>query len=209
MLPALRPLFGDVGFTLDAPAPARWYLRLPRDARLPAFVDPAEALGADMFDHLPGDGRRRQQARRWRALVNEAQVVLHNHPWNARRAAVGKPPVNALWFWGAGVLPDHVATRHSRLQSNDPLARALAKAAGIAHSDLGAIDTATQDSLHDLRDVIPAEADRCMARTDVVRSRHRNAAAGITRFRRWHGFHASNAGQRWRMWRNPTSGLGA
>ena len=30
LLPALRPLFGDAGFQLDAPHPARWYLRLPK-----------------------------------------------------------------------------------------------------------------------------------------------------------------------------------
>ena len=35
-LPALRPLFGDAGFQLDAPHPARWYLRLPAGTRLPA-----------------------------------------------------------------------------------------------------------------------------------------------------------------------------
>src|SRR5690606_31491635 len=56
-LPALRPLFGDAGFLLDAPDPHRWYLRLPREARLPAFVAPADALGADLFDHLPGAGQ--------------------------------------------------------------------------------------------------------------------------------------------------------
>lgn len=40
LLPALRPLFGDAGFPLDAPDPHRWYLRLPRGARLPRFVPP-------------------------------------------------------------------------------------------------------------------------------------------------------------------------
>jgi len=40
LLPALRPLFGDAGFTLDAPTPSRWYLRLPREAKLPAFASP-------------------------------------------------------------------------------------------------------------------------------------------------------------------------
>jgi hypothetical protein len=208
LLPALRPLFGDADFTLDAPAPARWYLRLPRDSRLPAFVDPLDALGADMFDCLPGADEASSEARRWRALANEAQVALHNHPWNARRAAIGKPPVNALWFWGAGTLPDHVATRHTRLQSNDPLARALAASAGIAHSDLGAIDTATQDSLHDLRDVIPAEAiDAWLAPM--------SSAVGTGTLRQVSLDFADGTGfiierrQRWRIWRKPASGLGA
>ena len=208
LLPALRPLFGDAGFLLDAPTPARWYLRLPRGARLPAFVDPADALGADMFDHLPGADDASSEARRWRTLANEAQVVLHNHAWNARRAAAGKPPVNALWFWGTGVLPDHVTTRHSRLQSNDPLARALAKAAGIAHMERTAIDLPEGNSLHDLRDVGPVESvDAWLApmfaaisnRTLQQLSLDFSDGAGVVLDRRQH----------WRLWRKPISGLDA
>src|SRR3546814_5746969 len=89
-LPALRPLFGDAGFPIDAPHPSRWYLRLPPGAKLPAFAAPDDALGADLFDHL-AEG---SEGRRWRVLLGEAQVVLHNHPRNAGqsgRAHVGTP----------------------------------------------------------------------------------------------------------------------
>jgi hypothetical protein len=42
-------------------------------------------LGDDLFSHLPeGEG-----GRRWRALMTEAQVLLHNHSWNQQRAAQG------------------------------------------------------------------------------------------------------------------------
>lgn len=126
-LPALRPLFGDAGFALDAPVPSRWYLRLPRGAPLPAFAGPDEALGDDLFEHLP-DG---PEGRRWRALLSEAQVLLHNHPRNGERAALGLPPINSLWFWGAGTLPDQVRSPHARVRTNDPLLDALAHAAGI------------------------------------------------------------------------------
>ena len=207
LLPALRPLFGDAGSTLDAPMPGRWYLRLRGDARLPTFVDPADALGADMFDHLPGADDTGSEARRWRALANEVQVVLHNHPWNARRAMAGKPPVNALWFWGGGALPDHVGTRHSRTQSNDPLARALAGAAGITHSDRDPIDMATQDGLHDLRDAGPSEAldawlapMLCAVGTGRLRQVSLDFADGT-------GFVIERR-QRWRLWRKPISDLG-
>ena len=103
-------------------APARWYLRMPPGSTLPAFAEPDEALGGDMFEHLP-DG---PEGRRWRALLSEAQVVLHNHPRNAERAARGLPPVNSLWFWGAGVLPDHVRSPHAQVRTNDPALQALA-----------------------------------------------------------------------------------
>jgi hypothetical protein len=123
-LPALRPLFGDAGVLLDAPAPARWYLRMPREATFPAFAEPGEALGADLFEHLPEGA----EGRRWRALLSEAQVVLHNHPRNAERAARGLPPVNSLWFWGGGVLPDRVRSPHGQVRTHDPVLQALAAA---------------------------------------------------------------------------------
>src|SRR5690606_7681785 len=119
-------LFGDAGFELDAPHPARWYLRLPPGAEAPVFSDPGDALGEDVFDHMdtsPG-------GRRWRTLASEAQVTLHNHPLNARRAALGMAPVNALWFWGGGRLPAAVAERGATCYSDDDTARALAAAGG-------------------------------------------------------------------------------
>ena len=153
LLPALRPLFGDVGFPIDAPVPSRWYVRLPREARLPAFAAPDQALGADLFDHLPGSDEPGPESRRWRALLSEAQVVLHNHPWNARRLAEGKLPVNSLWFWGAGLLPDHVTSRHRRVHSDDTLLRALATAAGIVPTPLASpfMPPAEGAALFDLR----------------------------------------------------------
>ncbi|NLA67883.1 MAG: phosphoglycerate mutase [Gammaproteobacteria bacterium] len=128
LLAALRPLFGDAGFTLDAPHPARWYLRLPAEARVPAFSDPGDALGEDVFDHLDTS----PEGRRWRALASEAQVTLHNHPFNARRTAEGRSPVNALWFWGGGRLPAATVAHGATGFSGDDTARALAAAGGRA-----------------------------------------------------------------------------
>lgn len=149
LLPALRPLFGDAGFPLDAPTPERWYLRLPPGTRLPEFTDPADALGADLFDLLAEGG----EGRRWRALLNEAQIVLHNHPWNARRAERGLMPINSLWFWGAGVLPDSVDTGLARIVGQDESLRALTRAAGAAWEALpGRFAQPDGDSLYEMRD---------------------------------------------------------
>ena len=112
---ALRPLFGDAGFPLEAPRPDRWYLSCPLDARLPAFADPRDVLGDDLMRHLPRGDNERQ----WRSLFNEAQVILHNHPVNARRVQRGQVPANSLWFWGAGKLPDWVRTRFAQVASRD------------------------------------------------------------------------------------------
>jgi hypothetical protein len=101
---------------------------LPRESRLPDFVAPEFALGDDIFAHLPqGDA-----GRQWRRLMSEAQVILHNHPVNAARAAAGKIVVNSLWFWGGGALPDHVRTAHTSVISSDVLLQSLASSAGVA-----------------------------------------------------------------------------
>lgn len=127
LLPALQPLFADSGFTLDAPTPARWYLRLPAGTELPVFAAPDDVLGDDLFAHLPGgvDGRR------WRALLTEAQVLLHTHDWNRQRVDAGKRAINSLWFWGGGALPGKVMTAHAQVRSRDALLQALARAAGV------------------------------------------------------------------------------
>lgn len=136
LLPALQPMFGDAGVLLDAPVPSRWYLRLAPEAVLPTFAPPDEALGEDLFEHLPsGEGERR-----WRALLTEAQVVLHQHPWNRARAARGKRAINSLWFWGGGVYPHAVSSAHAQVRSRDSLLLALAKASGVAEQSDRPVD---------------------------------------------------------------------
>jgi hypothetical protein len=125
---ALRPLFGDAGFPLEAAAAERWYLRCAAEARLPRFTDPDLVLGDDLLQHLPNGDNERQ----WRHLLNEAQVILHNHPVNARRTQRGLPAANSVWFWGAGKLPEWVRTPYARVVTDDAVAAALAKRAGVA-----------------------------------------------------------------------------
>lgn len=152
LLKPLKPLFGDEGFPISATVPSRWYLCLPSDARLPAFAPPQDVLGDDLFAHLPeGDA-----GRRWRRLLNEAQVILHNHPVNAQRMAQGKLPVNTVWFWGEGRLPDHVRSSVTQLRTGDVVLRALAAQAGVETSTDDRADTLLPGAVVDLRDVIQA-----------------------------------------------------
>ena len=124
---ALRPLFGDAGFALEPTKPSRWYLRCPTGARLPRFAPPASVLGDDLMLHLPSGDNERQ----WRHLFNEAQIILHNHAVNARRARRDAVPANTVWFWGAGKLPEWVRAPFTRVASDDEVTIALAKLAKI------------------------------------------------------------------------------
>jgi hypothetical protein len=209
LLPALRPLFGDAGFQLEAPVPSRWYLRLPPGSRLPAFADPSDALGVDVFDFLPSDAEGDVAvARRWRSLLNEAQVVLHNHPWNGRRAAAGKPPINSLWFWGGGAWPDSVRSSYGCVESEDDVLGSFATAAGCeVAAPLPDYRPLGVDHLVDLRaqrDLSTLSRDWLMP---AVTAMHRRRIDGIgLDFPDADGLHLQPR-QRWRVWRRPLPGL--
>lgn len=197
-LRALRPLFGDAGFSISATAPERWYVLLPRETKLPSFTDPRDALGEDLLAHLP-EG---PEASRWRVLLNDAQVTLHNHPRNAERLAAGLNPINSLWFWGGGLLPDVVTCKTACVISDDEELLALARRAGVSLAR-----QETGDMLLDLR--------RARDWPDLERSQLESALASVQPH---HGRllldFADGAnfriepGQRWRLWRKPLTGLG-
>ncbi len=123
LLQELKPLFGDSGVPIDAPMPARWYLAGSAGTDFPDCPPPDEIFGDDLKLHWPQGAA----GKRWRLLLNEAQVVLHNHPVNAARIARGAVPINSLWFWGAGRLPGGVRSRCARVMTADPVLIALAR----------------------------------------------------------------------------------
>ncbi len=200
-LPALKPLFGDAGFILDAPVPSRWYLQLPLGSKLPAFAEPDQVLGEDLFAHLPeGD-----LGRRWRALLTESQVLLHNHAWNKVRTAQGKAPVNSLWFWGAGTLPDFVRTRHLQVKGSDITLRALALAAGVRPSN----DAEQVDALLDLRHLRSVETFGSDALAPLLMALRSGELSELTLdFEDGASFSLKHS-QRWRFWRRAMATLDA
>ncbi|WP_199097082.1 phosphoglycerate mutase [Dyella sp. ASV21] len=123
----LKPVFGDAGMILEVSSPDHWHVRLPIESPVPDFASPEQAMGEDLYEHLPqgADGRR------WRALLNEVQVMLHQHPLNAERRERGAPPINSLWLWGGGRLPQVVRTAVKGVVGDDVVLGALARRAGI------------------------------------------------------------------------------
>ncbi|TCV97292.1 hypothetical protein EC912_101292 [Luteibacter rhizovicinus] len=149
LVAALAETFSAEGMELRVGDAEHWQLKVPRYVDLPHFPEPEEALGADLFEQLPQgtDGRR------WRALINEAQVVLHNEPWNATRRAQGVAPVNSVWLWGGGTLPDWVESGLGRVVSDDLLVWALAARAGVDVVGRDPRSAATDDAAFTLLDL--------------------------------------------------------
>lgn len=191
----LKPVFGDAGMLLEISAPDRWHLRLPKDSPLPAFAAPEQAMGEDLAQHLP----QGPQGKRWRMLLNDIQILLHQHPLNAQRRAQGLSPVNSVWLWGGGVLPGALRSQWRGVVSDDLLLRSLAARATVPHQPrtLETVAGAGAGWLVDLQDLPASEiANRWWPTLQSLFDRQPVALhfASAERWQRkpWH---------RWRFWR--------
>lgn len=119
----------------DPVQPERWCVRvdtLPLAGLRTRTL--AEVAGRDINRSLPAG----VEARRWHGVLNEIQMVLHEHPVNEAREARGEPAVNSLWLWGAGSLPGKGAAPWQSVSADDPLACGYAQLAGLRHRPLPA-----------------------------------------------------------------------
>lgn len=126
----LQDVFAARGFEFSAPHPKHWYLRLTQNpcVTLAALDD---VVGHNIMHHLP-QAQDMRTAALWRSLLNEVQMQLHNSPVNRQRTERGKLPINSVWFWGGGPLPDVASQRFTQVWSHEPLSIGLARLSGAA-----------------------------------------------------------------------------
>ncbi|BAU48257.1 signal peptide protein [Sulfurifustis variabilis] len=122
----LMQTYGDEGWVLKAPHPARWYLKPPREHRL-VTTPVTEIVGRDIHPHLP----RGEEGATWRGLLNEMQILLHTTRANEVREARGELAINSVWFWGSGRLPAVRGSGWARVCGDEPVALGLARLAGV------------------------------------------------------------------------------
>ncbi len=198
-----------------APHPRRWYLRLTRAPRI-ATQPLSAATGRTLEPFLP----QGEEARDWRCLINEAQVLLHNHPVNAAREAAGRMTANSLWPWGAGILPGRAAAPAQQVLADHPLARGLALLAGVPAAPVPErFETAVSGRLTFLETLnAPAlglDAAAWRAGLLELESRWFAPALAALKARRLHGLRLTalgdeavaevtlDAGDLWQFWRRP------
>lgn len=128
--------------------PLRWCARLEAELPIEA-ASPLEVAGRDVDLSLPGG----EAGRRWHALLNEAQMLLHAHPVNAARERRGEPAVNSLWLWGVGRAPRDLAAPWQSVSAADPLVLGYARLAGaralpLPESAGGWLEAVAHDGRH-------------------------------------------------------------
>ncbi|HVF33807.1 MAG TPA: phosphoglycerate mutase, partial [Candidatus Saccharimonadia bacterium] len=191
----LKPLFGDAGFELSAAAPDRWFLRGLVSEQVPAAPDPEDILGDDLEAHLPA-GR---DGAKWRRLLNEAQVTLHNHPVNIARVARGALAANTLWFWGGGRRPE-LSRSFKAVAGADRVLRALARGAGAALVSPGELGDAEVPALLDCWNA--AQWQWFCAEGHALVTRRLGRSIDALELEAWSGERFRyRSSHRWRFWR--------
>jgi hypothetical protein len=126
--------FATDDLTVAAFVEGAWLLRFARS--IDCSTQPPDAVvGHNVHDFMPA-GR---DGARIRSLMNEIQMLLHEHPVNQRRERARRLPVNGWWLWGFG---DRTSDASSpgidrwRMHSDDRWLRALGHAQGSAAGDI-------------------------------------------------------------------------
>jgi len=128
---AAAPLFAEAGLALTAPAPLAWFATGDTTQRWQARPWTL-ACGRRIDAFLPGG----EDARAWRRLFTEVQMLWHAHPVTSAREAAGRAPVNALWLDGRATALARDGTRAPRaVVTGEPAVAGLARAAGARAFD--------------------------------------------------------------------------
>ena len=129
LVATLNAHFAPDGLQFSAPQPERWYLNLPADPLMRTHPL-AHTVGASLHDYLPFGAH----GKRWHVVLNEIQMLLHEHPVNNAREARGELPINSVWFWGGGHVPSLAQNKWAQVWSDDVVALGLAKLSGVPRS---------------------------------------------------------------------------
>ena len=132
-------LVGDInrhlegsGFRLHfAGASGDWLLECTQPLECTS-VEPEEASGRNLRDLMPA-GR---DGARVRSLVNEIQMLLHEHPVNLARAERRLSTINSIWLWGIGSLGKVSPANLPRLYTDDAWLAGLWRLHGAAAGSL-------------------------------------------------------------------------
>lgn len=103
-----------------------WLLSTPH-APGPDLPPLSRVAGRYLDAVMPAD----EHARRWRQLLNEIQMFLHDHPVNERRTASGALAVNGFWFWAGGRQQPLPLKDNGRLIGDEALMHGVATLGGL------------------------------------------------------------------------------
>jgi 2,3-bisphosphoglycerate-independent phosphoglycerate mutase len=102
---------------------------------------PQELIGEGIRQFMPQGDEFKELV----YIMNQAQIILHNHPYNKKRQKEGQDAVNSVWLWGHGrrqALPSFAATfgKSSALITSSLAFKGMGKSAGMNVVDGGGLN---------------------------------------------------------------------
>ncbi|BBP01186.1 phosphoglycerate mutase [Sulfuriferula nivalis] len=128
---AFNEYFKDDGYLLYPLRPDRWYLRVAKIPQL-RTTPVNQVTGKHIDPHLPQGA----DSLAWHRFYNEIQMLFFSLAVNDAREQRGELPINSLWCWGGGVMPDIPRMATGKLWTNDPNIRAMALLANMPNDAL-------------------------------------------------------------------------
>lgn len=126
---SLNQHFSDNGLQFFIGHSGAWYLCLQHPPQLQTSL-PSMAVGKNNFDFLPQGA----DASRWRAWLNEMQMLLHHDAEHGVVESADGLEVNSLWLSGGGVLPQFEQSSSVDLVvASDVLYQGLALGLAVPH----------------------------------------------------------------------------
>ncbi len=128
MLTKLNAHFNQDGLSFLQGNSGAWYLKSAQSPQIKTTL-PSVVVGKNIHQFLP----QGVSSSSWLAVLNEVQMLLHEHPANVAREAKGGAAVNSVWLSGGGVMPSvkTLPNDTSTLMANSIFYQGLAKWAGL------------------------------------------------------------------------------
>lgn len=122
LIATLNHHFAQDEIFFHAPYPTRWYIQSEKLSNL-YFCSLKKATGKSIDKRLPQGIYERE----FRALLNEIQMILFEHPINVAREQAGQLPINSIWFWGGGTYTPLKLPVMDMVFTDDVLIKSLAQ----------------------------------------------------------------------------------
>lgn len=100
LVASLNEHFSQDGLTFLIGKSGAWYLHANTDMQITTTL-PSVAAGKNVHPFMP----QGQQSAKWLAVLNETQMLLHEHAVNMAREASRELAVNSIWLSGGGAMP--------------------------------------------------------------------------------------------------------
>lgn len=133
MVASLNQHFNQDGLTFLIGDSSAWYLRAAQVPQIQTTL-PAVAIGKDIHQFMP----QGVASAKWLSVLNEVQMLLHEHAANQAREWAGEVAVNSIWLSGGGVLPSTVILQSdiNLLVADGVFYQGLAKLVGTPYRPL-------------------------------------------------------------------------